>query len=76
MNCDEGGTGTMSKIYRNYTEGKSREEIIGNIGFGKRVEVDKTQKKKVLITGAGSYIGRAFKKYAQKYYPNNFQIEE
>lgn len=72
----EGGTGTMSKIYRNYTEGKSREEIIGNIGFGKRVEVDKTQKKKVLITGAGSYIGRAFIEYAQKYYPNNFQIEE
>ena len=42
----EGGTGTMSKIYRNYTEGKSREEIIGNIGFGKRVEVDKTQNEK------------------------------
>ena len=41
---------------RNYTEGKSAEQLIGHIGFGEPVEVDTSSVKKVLITGAGSYI--------------------
>lgn len=54
---------------RNYTDGKSAEQLIGHIGFGEPVVVDTKTKKKVLITGAGSYIGEAFFSYASKHYP-------
>lgn len=54
---------------RNYTVGKSAEQLIGHIGFGGPVEVDTSSVKKVLITGAGSYIGETFRAYAAKYYP-------
>ena len=72
----EGGTGEMKKNSYNYSEGKTDEELIGYIGFGETVEVDFNTKKKVLITGAGSYIGQSFIEYAQKYYRDNFEIEE
>lgn len=65
----EGGTGEMKKVGRHYTDGKSAEELIGHIGFGETVEVDTETKKRVLITGAGSYIGETFKAYAEEYYP-------
>lgn len=55
---------------RNYTEGKSAEQIIGHIGFGEPVEVDTSSVKKVLITGAGSYIGESFSSYASTHYPS------
>ena len=54
---------------RNYTEGKSAEQLIGHIGFGEPVEVDTSSVKKVLITGAGSYIGETFRAYAGMHYP-------
>ena len=54
---------------RNYTDGKSAEQLIGHIGFGGPVEVDTSSVKKVLITGAGSYIGESFSSYAAKHYP-------
>ena len=66
----------MEKTGRNYTDGKTKEELIGTIGFGESVCVDKEAKKKVLITGAGSYIGQSFIDYAKKYYPENFEIDE
>ena len=72
----EGGTGAMAKVYRNYTEGKTAEELIGNIGFGEPVTVDRTAKKRVLITGAGSYIGQSVMTYSKKHYPENFEIDE
>lgn len=72
----EGGTGEMKKKPYHYTDGKSDEELIGNIGFGEPVQVDLGAKKKVLITGAGSYIGQSFIQYAKKHYPDNFEIEE
>ena len=66
----EGGTGEIKKaVSRHYTDGKSDEQLIGHIGFGERVEVDVDTEKKVLITGAGSYIGESFRVYAQKNYP-------
>ena len=71
----EGGTGEMKKSGRNYTAGKSDKELIGNIGFGEPVVVDKEMHKKVLITGAGSYIGESFQSYAEKNYPENFTID-
>ena len=54
---------------RNYTEGKSAEQLIGHTGFGGPVEVDTSSVKKVLITGAGSYIGESFSSYASNNYP-------
>lgn len=54
---------------RNYTDGKSAEQLIGHIGFGGPVEVDTSSVKKILITGAGSYIGETFRVYAGKHYP-------
>ena len=54
---------------RNYTEGKSAEQLIGHIGFGGPIVVDTKTEKKVLITGAGSYIGESFTSYAFTHYP-------
>lgn len=65
----EGGTGEISKVGRHYIDGKTDEELIGHIGFGEPVEVDTETQKRVLITGAGSYIGEAFRVYAAEYYP-------
>jgi len=55
---------------RNYTDGKSVEQHIGHIGFGEPVKVDVSTEKKILITGANSYIGESFQAYAGKYYPD------
>lgn len=55
---------------RNYTEGKSAEQLIGHIGFGGPVKLDTSSVKKVLITGAGSYIGESFSSYASTHYPS------
>lgn len=59
----------MKKVDRNYTAGKSNTDLIGCIGFCEPVEVDTTSTKKVLITGAGSYIGETFRTYAAVHYP-------
>lgn len=77
----EGGTGKMKKngnkalIGRHYTDKKTDAELIGNIGFGEPVEVDRTAHKKVLITGSGSYVGESFAQYAKENYGENFEIE-
>lgn len=76
----EGGTGSLTnksfESLRHYSDGKSNKELIGNIGFSEKVEIDANAKKKVLITGEGSYIGRAFMDYAGYYYKENFTIKE
>lgn len=65
----EGGTGEIAKGGRHYTEGKLDTDLIGDIGFGEPVVVNENEEKKVLITGAGSYIGEAFRAYATEKYP-------
>lgn len=47
-------------------------EDVGFEDYGhlKHFEIDKDAKKKVLITGAGSYIGESFKTYCKEHYPN------
>lgn len=73
----EGGTGEMKKksVGRHYTDGKSNAELIGHIGFGETVQIDQDVQKRVLITGAGSYIGETFRAYAAEHYPDNFTID-
>lgn len=71
----EGGTGELSKSGRHYTDGKTVEELIGQIGFNEVVNVNRNVKRKILITGAGSYIGESFCTYAKEYYKDNFEIE-
>lgn len=66
----EGGTGEKAKVCRQYTSGKSDRELIGNIGFGEPVIVNREKKIKVLITGANSYVGDSFRSYASIKYPN------
>ena len=72
----EGGTGAIKENGRSYTDGKTCEQLIGHIGFGEPVEVDKKIKKKILITGKDSYIGKSFIDYAKKNYKDNFEIDE
>ncbi len=72
----EGGTGSMKKGTRNYLDDVSNEMLKGNIGFNQKVDVDKNVKKRVLITGKNSYIGSSFKNYVNKYYRDNFEIDE
>lgn len=72
----EGGTGEKKKfVGRYYTDGKRDDELIGHFGFGELVEVDKDAHKKILITGAGSYIGESFQAYAAEHYSENFSID-
>lgn len=55
---------------RHYTDGKNAEQLIGHIGFGAPVTFDASTEKKVLITGADSYIGDSFASYVAKTYPS------
>ena len=64
----EGGTGNMAKTGRHYTDGKTDQELTGTIGFGGPVELDHSKSRKVLVTGAGSYIGDSFAEYAKEHY--------
>ncbi len=46
-------------------------------GYLKHFNIDtgESNKKRVLITGAGSYIGESFEAYAREHYPVNFTVE-
>lgn len=48
-----------------------------NYGYLKHFEIDTSEKnrKRVLITGAGSYIGESFERWAKEYYPANFAVD-
>ena len=66
----EGGTGELKKNSR-----YDIEDVDTTIGFGEDVTVDFSQMRKVLITGANSYIGESFEKYAKERYNTNFKID-
>lgn len=71
----EGGTGEREKVVRHYTDGRTASELIGQIGFSVPVVIDTSAKKKVLITGAGSYIGESFRRYAWEHYRENLEVD-
>ena len=68
----EGGTGEMKKALR---LGVPETDPVSEFGCDKHFDIALTAERKVLITGAGSYIGGSFKAYAQEHYPN-LAIEE
>ena len=59
----EGGTGSLK-------EKESFEAGFEDYGYLKHFNIDTQRKIKVLITGAGSYIGMSFADYCDRYYPN------
>ena len=71
----EGRSGECANVSRNYTKGANEKELIGHVGLGEAVEVDTKIKKKVLITGARSYIGDCFQAYVSEHYSENFSID-
>lgn len=69
----EGGTGELYRTEKNMeTEGNLKD-----YGYLKHFEIDISEenKKHVLITGAGSYIGKSFENWANEHYPVNFTID-
>ncbi len=87
----EGGTGEMNRKKqksqsgegvkdwgRGYTITVSEEEVgFEDYGYRKHFNIDTSEKNKrrVLITGAGSYIGESFENWAKEHYPVNFTID-
>lgn len=62
----EGGTG---KIYKALRPGVPAADPAVVLGCDKEIKIDRNAEKKILITGAGSYIGEYLGKYAAKHYP-------
>lgn len=73
----EGGTGSLhgttdvSQVARTADSQHSVvEDEIEEYGFKKKFVIDLNRHVKVLITGAGSYIGESFERYCKEHYPN------
>lgn len=71
----EGGTGELHKERKE--NAKDVETGFKEYGYLKNFDIDTSEKnkKRVLITGAGSYIGESFEKWAKGHYPINFMID-
>ena len=63
----EGGTGAAVRPIETV---KPEDAGFEDYGFRKAFRIDRTARKKVLVTGAGSYIGGSFVKYCKDHYPN------
>lgn len=78
----EGGTGSLLASSKNSQAVKVRRISLPSVeeagfedyGYKKSFHIDKNAKRKVLITGAGSYIGESFKSYCKDHY-SNIEIE-
>lgn len=62
----EGGTGAIRRIEVPTVEEASFEDY----GYLKHFYIDKERKIRVLITGAGSYVGESFRAYCEEHFPN------
>ncbi len=61
----EGGTGELHKAEAGFDD----------YGYRKSFHIDHSVQRRILITGANSYIGESFTAYAKKYYGSNFLID-
>lgn len=69
----EGGTGEIHKNDKQNID--STDAGFDDYGYKKIFNIDRTVYKRILITGANSYIGESFEAYAKKYYGDNFLID-
>lgn len=72
--------GTFLRVFRasGVVEGRvDGAEAAGfeDYAFKKNFTVDRTARKKILITGAHSYIGTSFEAWAREHYADNFEID-
>lgn len=65
----EGGTGELHKENK-LRPGVPETDPEPDFGFRKTFHIDKSRQIKVLVVGAGSYIGETFASYAKEHYPN------
>lgn len=65
----EGGTGEIHKESK-LRPGVPETDPEPDFGFKKKFVIDRDRKIKVLVVGAGSYIGETFASYAKSNYPN------
>ena len=69
----EGGTG---ELHRNDIDKVSQEDAgFESYGYKKSLHIDWSACRRILITGANSYIGESFEAYAKKYYGSHFVID-
>lgn len=74
----EGGTGNIPDMKESWRSRDTKDVSIftadeagfEDYGYKKKFYVDKERKVKILITGAGSYIGESFARYVTNHYPN------
>jgi len=71
----EGGTGQLGRGNREPPD--AEKTGFQDYGYKKDFVIDTSDgnRKRVLITGSGSYIGESFSKYAKKHYGQNFVID-
>ena len=69
----EGGTGELHRDNPEHTN--DADAGFEEYGCRKSFHIDRSAKKRILITGAGSYIGESFAAYAREHYGSNFQID-
>lgn len=69
----EGGTGELHR--NNPEQANDADAGFEEYGCRKSFHIDRSAKKRILITGAGSYIGESFAAYAREHYGSNFQID-
>ncbi|MGN8774091.1 sugar transferase [Candidatus Weimeria sp. HCP3S3_B5] len=65
----EGGTGEIHKENK-LRPGVPETDPEPDFGFKKKFQIDKEKNIKVLVVGAGSYIGETFASFAKEHYPN------
>ena len=76
----EGGTGELKRKEKKSESGEAENRVtpeeagFEDYGHRKHFDIDSSEKnkKRVLITGAGSYIGESFENWAEEHYPENF----
>lgn len=69
----EGGTGEINGKEKKYCSEKNEDYV--EEAENEQNSILSTNRKKVLITGSGSYIGESFVKHIKKYYRDRYKIE-